>query len=88
MYSFKCGDDIKDKLKGISKSQSKHNKFEGFYNCFFGEEYQKNFDNFIYLQRVKKFTLSLFDDKRCYLNEIESKLEIIFFKEHKIKRKF
>ena len=28
MYSFKCGDDSKNKVKGISKSQSKHNKFE------------------------------------------------------------
>ena len=28
MYAFKCGDDSKNKLKGISKSQSKHIKFE------------------------------------------------------------
>ena len=28
MYSFKGGDDSKNKLTGISKSQSKHNKFE------------------------------------------------------------
>ena len=27
IYSFKCGDDSKNKLKSISKSQSKHNKF-------------------------------------------------------------
>ena len=26
----------------------------------------------MYLQQVKKSTLSIFDDKRCYLNEIES----------------
>ena len=28
MYSFKCGEDSKNKLKAISKSQSKHIKFE------------------------------------------------------------
>ena len=28
MYAFKRGDDSKSKLKGISKSQSKNNKFE------------------------------------------------------------
>ena len=27
----------------------------------------------MYLQRVKKTTLSLFDDKLCYKNETESK---------------
>ena len=27
----------------------------------------------MYLQRVKNSTLSLFDDKRCYINETESK---------------
>ena len=26
----------------------------------------------MYLQRVKKYTLSIFDDKRCYINNIES----------------
>ena len=33
MYAFKCGDHSKNKLKGISKSQSKNNK---------PEEYKKN----------------------------------------------
>ena len=28
MYAFKCGDDSKNKLKGLSKSQSKNIKFE------------------------------------------------------------
>ena len=41
MYSFKCGDDSKNRLKSISKSQSKHINFEDFYNCLFGGEYQK-----------------------------------------------
>ena len=29
MYAFKCGDGSRNKLKGISKSQSKHIKVEG-----------------------------------------------------------
>ena len=38
MYARKCGDDNKNKLKGVSESQSKHIKFEEYYNCFFGGE--------------------------------------------------
>ena len=81
-YSFKCknNDENKNKMKGVSKSQPKHIKFEEYYNCLFGGEYQKECDNYIirslnhemYLQKVKKSTLSLFDDKRCYINETES----------------
>ena len=82
-YSFKCknNDENKNKVKGISKSQSKHIKFEEYYNCLFGKEYQKECNNYIIrsinpemvLQEVKKSTLSIFDDKRCYINETESK---------------
>ena len=74
-YSFKCknNDENKNKMKGISKSQSKHIKVEEYYNCLFGGEYQKECDNYIirslnpemYLQKVKKSTLSNFDVKRC-----------------------
>ena len=80
MYAFKCGNDSKNKLKVISQSQSKHIKFEEYYNCLFGGEYQKECDNYIiqslnhemYLQRVRKSTLSQFDDKRYFINETES----------------
>ena len=80
MYAFICGDDSEMKLEALSKSQSKHIKFEEYYNCLFGGEYQKKCVNYIirslnhqmYLRRVKKFTLSQFDDKRCYINETES----------------
>ena len=73
MYAFNCGDDNKNKLKAISKSQSKIIKFEEYYNCSDGKEYQRECDNYIirsinhemYLQQVKKSTLSIFDDKRC-----------------------
>ena len=81
-YSFKCknNDENKNKTKGISKSQSKHIKFEENYKCLFGKDCQKESDNYIIrsinhemvLQEVKKSTLSLFDDKRCYVKETES----------------
>ena len=80
-YSFKCNDNTesKNKIKGISKSQSKRTKFEEFYNCLFGEEYQKECNNYIirslnhemYLQEVRKPTLSLSDDKLGYIIETE-----------------
>ena len=82
-HSFKCKDNIesKNEKKGISKSQSKHINFEEYYNCLFGGEYQRESNNYIIrsinheiiLQEVKKPTLSLFDDKRCYINQTESK---------------
>ena len=81
MYAFKCGNDTKNRLKGISRSYSENIKFEEYYNCLFGGEFQKECDNYIlrsvihemYLQRVKKSTLSIFDDKRCYINNMKSK---------------
>ena len=81
MYAFKCGGDSKNKLKGISKSQSKNIKFEEYKKCLDGEDYQQECDNYIIrsinhemvLQKVRKSTLSIFDDKRCYINNIESK---------------
>ena len=80
-YSFKCNNTNKNKLKGISKSQSRGIKFEEYYNCLFGGEYRKNCDNYLiravnhqmYLQKVEKKALSSFDEKRCYLNEVESR---------------
>ena len=80
MYAFKCGDDNKIELKGICKSQSKNINFEEYYNCLFRGKNQQECDNYnirsinheMYLQRVIKYTLSQFDDKRCYINETES----------------
>ena len=61
MYAFKCGDDSKNKLKGVSKTQSKHIKFEEHKKCLDGEEYQRECNNYIirsinhemHLQEVK-----------------------------------
>ena len=80
MYAFKCGNDSKNKLKGVSKSQSKNIKFEEYKKCLDGEDYQRESDNYIIrsinhemvLQKVKKSTLSIFHDKRCYINNNES----------------
>ena len=72
-YVFKCGDDSKNNIKGISKTQSKHNNFEEYQNCIDIEEYQNECVNYILraidhemcLQKVRNSTLSQFDDKRC-----------------------
>ena len=78
-YSFKCGDDSKNKSKCVSKSQSRHINFKEYYNGLFGEEYQRECNNYIllsinhemHLRETKKSTLSIFDDKRYYINETE-----------------
>ena len=81
MYSFRCGDNSKNKLKSVSKSQSKHVKYKEYKNCLDCKEYQHDCDIYLIrslshemlLQRVKKSALSLFDDKRCYINKTEKK---------------
>ena len=80
MSSSKCGDVIKNKLGSISKSQSKHINSDEHKKCLDNEEYQGECDNYIlrstnhemYLHEIKKPTLSIFDDKRCYINKTES----------------
>ena len=47
MYAFKCGKDNKNKLKGVSKSQSKQIKVEEYKNCLDGEEYQGELNIYI-----------------------------------------
>ena len=81
MYAFKCGNDSKNKLEGVSKSQSENINFEEYKKCLDGQEYQRECNNYIIrsinhemvLQEVKKSTLSIFDDKRSYINNIKSK---------------
>ena len=38
-YAFICGDNSKNKVKGISKSQSKNNNFDEYNKCLDGEKY-------------------------------------------------
>ena len=71
-YAFKCGDDSKNKLKGISKSYSRIIKFDEYKKCLDCEEYQHECDNYIlgsinqemYLQRVKNlhYLFSMIND--------------------------
>ena len=76
MYSLKCGENSKSNLKRNKKSQSKHIKFGEYENCLFGGKNKKECNNYIippnnhemFFQKVKKSTLSLFDDKRRYIN--------------------
>ena len=80
MYAFKCGDDSKNKLQGVSKSQSKKIKIEEHKNCLDVKKYQKecikynlgSVNHEMHPRELKKSTLSIFDDKRCYINNIES----------------
>ena len=79
-FSYICNYENINKLKDISKSQVKNIKFEEDYNCLFGNEYQKECENYLsrsvnhemYMQKIIKNCLSAFDEKRCYLNNIES----------------
>ena len=74
MYAFKCGDESKIKMKGFSKSYSKNMKFAEYKKCLNGEQYEKECDNYIlrsvdhemFLQEIKKSSLSVFDEKTNY----------------------
>ena len=80
MYASKCGDDNKNRLKGISKAQSKNFEFEEYKICLDGEELEnecanyilRSINHYLYMQGFKKTTLSIFDDKRNYLDNIKS----------------
>ena len=80
MYAFKYGNDSKNELKGVSKSQSKNFKFEEYKKCLDREQYQRECNNYtiksinheMVPQEVKKSTVSIFVEKRCYINNIES----------------
>ena len=78
--AFECGHESKNKMKRINKSYSKNIRFDEHKECLKGEEYEEECDNYIlrslnyemYLQKERKFSLSIFDDKRCYINETEN----------------
>ena len=61
-------------MKGVSKFYSKNIKFQEYKKCLDGEKDQGECENYVsrsvnydmYLQKMKKSSLSLFDDKRCY----------------------
>ena len=78
VFSFKCNDnnENRNKLEGISKSQTKYIKFEEYKVCLDGDGNINEGDNYIlksinhdmYLQKTRKATLSIFDDKNIYLH--------------------
>ena len=78
MYVFKCGDDSKTKTKRFSKLYSKNIIFEENKKCLDSKKNNEECDNFLlrsvnhdmYLQQIKKISLSFFDDKRNYLCNI------------------
>ena len=49
MDAFKCVEILnsENKIKGVSKSESKNNKFEEYKNCLDGEEYQRKCNKYI-----------------------------------------
>ena len=47
MYAFKFGDDSKNELKGICKSEPKTIKFEEFKKCLHRNDYQEVCDFFL-----------------------------------------
>ena len=68
MYGFECGNESKNKIKGISESYSKIIKFEEYKKCLDGEKYQEESDNYIlgsishemYLQKIQKISIICF----------------------------
>ena len=59
MLSFNCGNNSKITLKSISKSQSKHNKFEEYKKCLDEEEFQKECD----INILKAINLEMYPQK-------------------------
>ena len=60
-------------MREVSKSQSKQIESEQYKNFLDGKKYQEECETYflgsvnheMYLQQIKKSTLSIFDDKRC-----------------------
>ena len=68
MYAFKCGNHSKNNLKSVSKSQSKHIKFEEHKKCLYGTKYQRECNNYflrsinheLHLQEIKQIDIIYF----------------------------
>ena len=79
--SFKCGNKNTKRLQSVSESSSRNIKINEYKKILVEEEYQRECENYItrsnnhemYLRLVQKSTLSLFDDIRIYINNIQSK---------------
>ena len=73
-------DGYENKFKGIVKGYKKEISFDQYYNCLMNQSYNqtctqyciRNHDHGMYLQQITKKSLSPFDDKRKYINNIQS----------------
>ena len=74
-------DGFNKKFKGIVKGYKKEISFDQYYKCLKNETYDRtckqfcirNHDHGMYLQQITKKSLSPFDDKREYINNIQSR---------------
>ncbi|MFN4152174.1 MAG: hypothetical protein ACK4IX_14630, partial [Candidatus Sericytochromatia bacterium] len=83
MYSVDVFDDkVKMRAKGVKKSAMKDMKHQNYYNCLFDKDQHvqncefmtfKSKNHKLSTDVVKKISLSCYDDKRYYLNMIESR---------------
>ena len=79
LYACKTGNDYQKKLKGIQKSYSKNIEFDNILSVF-NQIYEKECTQHLilsiihdmFVQKVTKKSLSPFDDKREFINNIES----------------
>ena len=73
-------DGYENKIKGIVKGYKKEILFDQYYKCLMNQTYNKtckqfcirSHDHNMYLQQITKKPLSPFDDKRKYINNIQS----------------
>ena len=73
-------DGCDNKLKGIVKGYKKKISFDQYYKCLMNQTYDKtskqfcirSHDHNMFLQQITKNLLSPFDDKRKYINNIQS----------------
>ena len=73
-------DGYENKFKGIVKGYKKEISFDQYYKCLKNETYNKtckqfcirSHDHYMFLRQITKKSLSPFDDKRKYINNIQS----------------
>ena len=73
-------DGYENKFKGIVKGYKKEISFDQYYKCLMNQTYNntckqfciRSHDHEMFLQQITKKSLSPFDDKRKYINNIQS----------------
>ena len=82
MYEFKCGNDSKIKLKGISKSQSKHIKFQEYKKCLDSEAYRKECDKYIMRSINNELYLQLLQNRQYLSLMIKDVMKLLLKVNH------